>query len=106
MNPEQDNIGYAHDHLGAIEKGMPVFDSNNDEIGVVAAIEFAATEESEHGEKLEGLAENMRDQLLKAGYIKIQNEQSEAWYASGQQINYVNESVVQLNVPENTLAKI
>jgi hypothetical protein len=106
MNPEHENVGYAHDHLGAIEKGMPVFDSNNDEIGVVAAIEFAATEESANGNKLEGLGDSVRDQLLKAGYIKIQNEQGEAWYASGQQINYVNEGVVQLNVPETALVKI
>ena len=104
MNSQNENIGYAHDHLGAIEKGMPVFDSNNDEIGVVAAIEFASNEQSANGDKLEGVAE--RDQLLKAGYIKIHNEQSEAWYASGNQINYVNEGVVQLNVPESALAKI
>jgi hypothetical protein len=106
MNPEQDNIGYAHDHLGAIEKGMPVFDSSNDEIGVVAGIEFAATEDSERGQKLEGVADNLRNHLLKAGYIKVQNEQGEAWYASGQQINYVNEGVVQLSVPASALTKI
>lgn len=106
MNSQNENIGYAHNHLGAIVMGMPVFDSNNDEIGAVAMIEFASTEESENGNKLEGVADHLRDQLLEAGYIKIQNEQGEAWYADGNQINYVNEGVVQLNVPETGLEKI
>jgi hypothetical protein len=106
MNPEQDNIGYAHDHLGAIEQGMPVFDSDNKDIGVVDAIEFAANEDSERGQKLDGLADNLRDQLLKAGYIKVQDEHGSAWYASGDQINYVNEGVVQLNVAGSALTKI
>lgn len=98
MNSQHDHIGYAHDHLGAIEKGMPVYDSDNQEIGVVAAIEFASNEESANGSRLEGLTQELRDQLLKAGYIKVQNEQGEAWYATGDQINYVNEGVVQLSV--------
>jgi sporulation protein YlmC with PRC-barrel domain len=106
MNPQKDNIGYSHDHLGAIQMGMPVFDTNNDEIGAVTDIEFASNEDSANGGKLEGIASHMRDQLLKSGYIKIQNEQGEAWYAAGNQINYVNEGVVQLNVPETALVKI
>lgn len=104
MNAPHDNIGYAHDHLGAVEKGMPVFDSDNHEIGVVSDIEFASTEANGNGQKLDGVAE--RDHLLKAGYLKVQNEQGEAWYVAGDQINYVNEGVVQLTVTATALAKI
>lgn len=106
MNAPHDNIGYAHDHLGAVEKGMPVFDSDNHEIGVVSDIEFASTEANGSGQKLDGTAEKVRDHLLKTGYLKVQNEQGEAWYVAGDQINYVNEGVVQLTVTATALAKI
>jgi sporulation protein YlmC with PRC-barrel domain len=106
MNPEHDNIGYAHDHLGAIEQGMPVFDSDNHEIGTVSDIEFASNEQNGNKDKLKSLAQDVRDHLLKAGYIIVQNDQGAAWYAAGDQINYVNEGVVQLSDAASALPKI
>lgn len=35
MTSQQENIGYAHDHLGAIEKGMPVVEG----ISVVGSLQ-------------------------------------------------------------------
>lgn len=109
---DQDHdIGYAHDHLAAIEQGMPVFDNDNHQVGHVNFIQFAhdTLEEDMVVEQgyLQKAPDSIRTQLMRAGFIKVGNDNEGVTYcALGSQIRFVNEGVVQLNVPTSELLKL
>jgi hypothetical protein len=73
----------------------------------VDVIEFTPDETTAKQTHLADVSAEKRAELLRSGYIHVRDEaQDTAYFATGDQINYVNEGVVQLKVTVDALTRV
>lgn len=102
MSEPRSTLGYSHDHLAAIERGMPVCDNQNEQIGTVASVGFPSDADDMD---FQGAPVTLHARLRRSGFIKVLAEGDHAaYFATGDQIRYVNEGVVQLGVSRSALS--